>query len=173
MRHAFASRPHPFMPISLYGELIRLVEEFNRRNIPYAIIGGLAVAYHARPRATDDLDFLFLARDIGLIREAVRKTGYLIEATPWTFQNAKLTVHRFSRFEGYEHMVVDVMVSDEERYAKIVEHAEIAQTAAGQIRFATKEHLIWLKKIRNSPQDRVDIAAIEDAQRGPNAKESQ
>jgi hypothetical protein len=161
------------MPISLYGELIRLVEEFNRRNIPYAIIGGLAVAFHARPRATDDLDFLFLARDIQSIREAMRHASYLIEATPWTFQNTKLTVHRFSRFEDNEHMIVDIMVSDEKRYAKIVEQPEIAQTAAGLIRFASKEHLIWLKKFRNSPQDQADIAAIENAQRGPNAQEGQ
>ncbi len=161
------------MPISLYGELIRLVEEFNCQNIPYATIGGLAVAYHARPRATDDLDFLFLARDIELIRSAMRHAGYLIEATPWTFQNTKLTVHRFSRFEQGEHMVVDVMVSDEERYTKIVEQAEIAQTAAGLIRFAAKEHLIWLKKFRNSQQDQADIVAIENAQRGPNASEGQ
>jgi hypothetical protein len=161
------------MPISLYGELIRLVEEFNRRNISYAIIGGLAVAYHARPRATDDLDFLFMARDIGVIRETMHQSGYLIEATPWTFQNTKLTVHRFSRFDQEEHLTVDVMISDEERYAKIVEEAEIAQTAAGPIRFAAKEHLIWLKKFRNSKLDQADIEAIENAQRGPNAQEGQ
>ena len=159
--------------MTLYGEFIRLVEEFARRKIPYAVIGGLAVAYHASARATDDLDFLFFARDIENIRAAMHKLGYLIEATPWTFQNTKLTVHRFSRFEAEEHMIVDVMVSDEERYAKIVNRAVVAQTAAGQIRFAEKEDLIWLKKFRNSKQDQADIDAIENAQRGSTDTQSE
>ncbi len=70
------------MAITLYGELIRLTEAFHRRNLPYAVIGGLAVAYHAFARATEDLDFLFLAKDIDTIRGVMRELNYLIEATP-------------------------------------------------------------------------------------------
>ena len=160
--------------MTLYGELIRLTERLNERKLDYAVIGGLAVAYHATARATDDLDVLFLARDIGKVREIMQELGYLFESVPWTFQNTKLTVHRFSRFEGEQHMLVDVMVSDEERYAKIVEQAVVAQTAAGPIRFAVKEDLIWLKKFHNSMQDQADIEAIEkNAQRGPTDAKSE
>jgi len=154
--------------MTLYGELIRLTEKLNEHKLPYAVIGGLAVAYHATARATDDLDFLFLARDVGKVREVMHELGYLFESVPWTFQNTKLTVHRFSRFDGEQHMIVDVMISDEDRYANIVDRAVVAQTAAGPIRFAAKEDLIWLKKFRNSKQDQADIEAIEkNAQRGP------
>lgn len=159
--------------MTLYGELIRLTEKFHERKLAYAVIGGLAVAYHATARATEDLDFLFFARDIEKIRAAMRESGYPFESTPWTFKNTNLTVHRFSRFEGEEHLIVDVMISDEDRYAKIVERAVIAQTAAGPIHFAAKEDLIWLKKFRNSIQDQADITAIENAQRRPTDAKSE
>ncbi len=69
-------------------------------------------------------------------------------------------------------MMVDVMVSGEERYAQIVERAEIAKTAAGLMRFAAKEDLIWLKLFRNSKLDQADIEAIQNARRGPTDAQS-
>ena len=33
-----------------------LLEEFAREGVEYLIVGGYAVAFHARPRATKDLD---------------------------------------------------------------------------------------------------------------------
>src|SRR5262245_9999217 len=35
-----------------------IVEEFERRSLPYALIGGLAYGHHSNPRTTKDVDFL-------------------------------------------------------------------------------------------------------------------
>ena len=34
------------------------IESLNSQNVEYVLVGGHAVAYHARPRFTDDIDFL-------------------------------------------------------------------------------------------------------------------
>ena len=40
-----------------------IFEQLNESGIPYAIIGGLAIAYYATPRMTKDLDILVLDED--------------------------------------------------------------------------------------------------------------
>jgi hypothetical protein len=147
--------------MNLYGEFIRFVEKMQEHKIPYIVIGGLAVSYHVRIRATEDLDFLVLVADVEKIRAIMRDIGYLIETPPWTFRNTGLTVRRFSRFEGEEHMIIDIMSSDDPKYTSMVDRAVVADTAAGPVRFATKEDLIFLKKQRNSPQDQLDIAELQ------------
>jgi len=149
------------MALTLYGEFIRLVEQLQAHKIPYVVIGGLAVSYHSHARATEDIDFLVLTPDIERIRGLMRSLSYLIETPPWTFQNSGLTVRRFSRFEGEEHMIVDIMTSAEPKYVSMVERAIVADTAAGPVRFACKDDLIFLKRQRNSPQDQVDIADLQ------------
>jgi hypothetical protein len=46
----------------------RVLETLDRNQIPYAVIGGLAVSHHAVPRLTQDVDLLVLAEDTGRIR---------------------------------------------------------------------------------------------------------
>src|SRR4051812_22881078 len=47
-----------------------LLEEFAREGVEYLIVGGYAVAFHARPRATKDLDILLGASPGNLDRAA-------------------------------------------------------------------------------------------------------
>jgi hypothetical protein len=47
-----------------------LLEEFAREGVEYLIVGGYAVAFHARPRATKDLDILLGAAAGNLDRAA-------------------------------------------------------------------------------------------------------
>jgi hypothetical protein len=47
-----------------------LLEEFAREGVEHLIVGGYAVAFHARPRATKDLDILLRASPGNLERAA-------------------------------------------------------------------------------------------------------
>ena len=50
--------------------------EFKKRNIRYALIGGVAMAAWGVVRATVDLDYLVLAEDMGKIEEIMNNFGY-------------------------------------------------------------------------------------------------
>jgi hypothetical protein len=48
----------------------------------HVLIGGLAVGYHGRPRATLDVDLLVPGKSLIEIREALEGKGYVIKAFP-------------------------------------------------------------------------------------------
>jgi hypothetical protein len=45
----------------------------------HALVGGLAVGYHSRPRATIDVDMIVPRRKLKLIAAALRRRGYVIK----------------------------------------------------------------------------------------------
>ena len=46
------------MALDLHAELRGIVKALNATEIPYALVGGLAVSIYAQPRATEDVDLL-------------------------------------------------------------------------------------------------------------------
>ena len=50
--------------MDLYEEFRRIVEALNGRRVRYALVGGLAVAIYAGPRATEDVDLLVAVDDL-------------------------------------------------------------------------------------------------------------
>lgn len=54
-----------------------LLAEFARARVDYVVVGGYAVAFHGRPRATKDLDILLPGGEDNLLRasEALRAFG--------------------------------------------------------------------------------------------------
>src|SRR5262245_31978994 len=50
-------------------DTVKLVlETLDRNQIPYAVIGGLAVSHHAVPRLTQDIDLAVPQEDVGKLR---------------------------------------------------------------------------------------------------------
>ncbi len=46
-----------------------ILQKLNEANIPYAIIGGMALAHYCPPRLTQDLDLIVLAEDAEKVRQ--------------------------------------------------------------------------------------------------------
>jgi hypothetical protein len=55
-------------PFLLIETVKRVLETLERNQVPYAVIGGLAVSHHAVPRLTQDVDLIVLAEDMGKLR---------------------------------------------------------------------------------------------------------
>ncbi len=53
-----------------------LLEEFAREGVEHLIVGGYAVSFHARPRATKDLDLLLRSTPENLERAALALTRF-------------------------------------------------------------------------------------------------
>lgn len=148
--------------MNLFDEFFTVTRELNAGNIPYAVVGGIAMAFHDQPRFTKDIDILILPDSADQTRAIVEKIGYVESSTPWTFKDTKLTLHRFIRTEEEEFNVVDLLIGDEPHYRQIVENAVKDASEAGTVSLARKEDLIWMKQGRNSDQDRVDIGRLQN-----------
>jgi hypothetical protein len=154
------SRGDEFM--NLYDEFFSMISLFNEFGIRYAVVGGIALAFHATPRFTRDIDVLVHKDDMTLLKTAVDRLGYEETAEPWILANTTLTLHRFLKIEGQDELMIDILVADTEDHFRIIRDADHAESGAGMVTVATKRDLIWLKRSRNSAQDRADISELED-----------
>ena len=55
-----------------------------------------------------------------------------------------------------------MLTANEKRSKQIIKNALEAESEQGIVRVATKKDLIWMKKQRDSDQDKVDIKKLED-----------
>jgi len=148
--------------MNIYDEFFSIIKKLNEANIRYAVVGGIALSFHTRPRYTKDIDILILAKDIDDLRSILKKMGYIFEAIPWTFKNTNITLHRLTKIEGEDSLTIDLLVGNEERHEKIIENAVTEETEYGLTCIASREDLIWMKRFRNSKQDIADIEALEN-----------
>jgi len=122
------------------------------------------MAFHDEPRFTKDIDFLVLPEERDTIKKILEDLDYSESAEPWTFRNSQLTLHRYMKIEGEDHLVVDILYGSETQYRKIIERAIIQDSSYGSVRIASRNDLIWLKQRRGSDQDQVDIRKLQNEQ---------
>ncbi len=60
----------------LHGALRRLTQRLNVEGIPYALLGGLALAEHGYPRLTEDIDLLLTPSGLERFRQQLVGRGY-------------------------------------------------------------------------------------------------
>lgn len=78
----------------LYGTLRRLAKRLEGAGIPYALLGGLALAEHGYPRLTEDIDVLLTAEGLELFRQTFVGRGYrpAFAGATKTFRDAESSV---------------------------------------------------------------------------------
>ena len=148
--------------MNIFEEFPKLFSEFEKENLKYALVGGVAMAFHVEPRFTKDIDILLFPEDIEKLKKILSKKGYSESTSPWTFKKTNMTLHRFIKTSAKEHMQLDVITANERRAKQIITNALKAESEHGTIRVARKKDLIWMKQQRNSDQDQVDIKKLKD-----------
>lgn len=119
------------------------------------------MAFHELFRFTKDIDILITSESYEGIGFILNDAGYTEKALPWRFANSQLTLHRFTKFEGEECMIVDVMIGDDERHREVLNDCITAESDDGSVMIASKADLIWMKSQRNSEQDQIDIKHLQ------------
>ena len=147
--------------MNLYEEFFDVVRAFHGKGVRYALVGGLSLAFHGRPRFTRDIDLLVHPDDQDDVREVLEPMGYRRTAPPWSFTGSRLVLHRFLKPGKDDEMVVDVIVADE-THIGILADAIQADSDAGPVPVARRQDIIRLKRSRNSKQDQADIEALGD-----------
>lgn len=145
-----------------------IIEALNAARLPYALVGGYAVALHGAVRGTVDLDIVIRlkrkeferletvllsqglrprlpvsAGDVFMFREEYIKNRNLIA---WSFVNPDRPSE-----------LVDVIITEDLANLQVVKKKALGLT----IKLASIPDLIRMKKVAARPQDLLDIEALE------------
>ncbi len=149
--------------MNVFQEFKRLMKELENKRVRYALVGGVAMAFYAEPRFTRDIDLLVDTDDFDQVKGILEKDGYFESASPWTFSNVAIELHRFLKVVNEEdEMLIDILVAGDEEIRKVIRNAVEAESEEGKVMLANKKDLIWLKKTRDSKQDQADIEKLKD-----------
>ena len=146
--------------LNLHDEFTAIVAVFKRRRLRFAVVGGLAMAFHDEPRFTRDIGLLLHSGDEGKLADALAVPGYFESSRPRRFQQTPIVLRRFVKVRGEDFVPVDILVGKAARIDAIVERAAPQRWLRGTVRVATKEDIIRLKRGRGSDQDKVDLKRL-------------
>jgi hypothetical protein len=147
--------------LDLFDEFKALIGALESNTVDYAVCGGLAMAIHALPRATIDIDLLVRTEDLPTIIPIVKHLGYTFEAAPMRFRKGEIEIRRISKIDPDSD---DTLTLDLLLVTPATESAWASRTSVdwedGVVRVVSREGLIALKSLRNSGQDRDDIELL-------------
>jgi hypothetical protein len=149
------------MPSQDYEEFIAAL---NAHRVKYLVVGAHAVAFHARPRATKDLDILIEPtklngrRALAALREFFggADLGYTVEdviSPRWIIQLgvAPVRIDLLSVIPGVPSFETAWKKRIEARFGSVVTH------------YMSLEDLIRAKEETNRPQDQADVRTLNRA----------
>lgn len=128
--------------------------------VEFVIVGGYAVAFHARPRATKDLDVVLRGTAENLARTARAVTAF---GAPAEFA-AQLGSMREDEivFLGQPPVRIDFLRAiDGVAIDDLFAHAVPATLGGVAVRVISIDDLIANKKAANRDQDRIDVKLLE------------
>lgn len=153
--------------LDLFDELTALIVALETEPVDYAVCGGLAMAIHAVPRATIDIDLLIEPEDLAIVMRIANDLGFRFEAGPMRFRGGEVEIRRVSKIDPESHDTLSLdllLVTDATRSAWLSRQALAWE--GGTVRVVSRKGLIALKSLRGSGQDRDDIAVLEDDDAG-------
>lgn len=156
--------------MDLLNELRALVASLENAGIPYALCGGLAVAVHGRPRATVDIDILVPEVSADAIRALAHGLGFAHEALPMSFSQDRIRIRRLVKLdiEAGEPLLLDLVVVTP-ALEEVWGQRMTVEWEFGSLHVVSPEGLIRMKQLRDSLQDRADIAALRQLGEPPRA----
>ena len=141
-----------------YEEFLKLL---NKHDVKYCIVGAFALAFHAEPRYTKDIDIWVQA-------SAQNAKKLLLVLEEFGFGSLSLNTEDFSTKGniiqlGYEPVRIDIITSIQDLdFNEIWQNRVQGSYGRQTVNFIDRENLIKSKKISNRPQDKVDLAKLQD-----------
>jgi len=143
-------------------ELVRL---FERLEIPYVVMGGIAVRVYGIPRATHDIDFT-LALERGRLRDlyqALSDLGYTVPETytaGWVDRVAGMPLVKARLYlEGWG-IDIDLFLAESPFQEQILARRRREELDGFPVWFVSPEDLVLLKLLSHRPRDIADIGDI-------------
>lgn len=148
----------------LLNEFARLIAEFDRSQVPYAVCGGWALTIHGAPRATIDIDLMVTPDDLDKAWRIAKELGYNIEERALDFREGGIQIRRLSKVdpETKALITVDFLLETEATRQIWQTRESVNWEPRGQISVVSREGLIQLKRLSGRGQDLVDIERLEN-----------
>lgn len=136
--------------------------------IPYAIVGGYAVALHGALRGTIDIDIAihWTLKNLTNVEKALKNIG-LISLLPiesnnlFLFRDEYIQNRNMIAWNFYDPKnpvnQVDIIINYDLKNA----HTKTLTTSSGKVRILSRNDLIAMKKASGRPQDLEDVKALE------------
>lgn len=139
-----------------YEEFLSLL---NKHNVRYCVIGAFALAFHARPRYTKDIDIL--------VESTTANAKQLLAALDeFGFLSLNLSIKDFSTRGniiqlGYEPVKIDVITSIKGLdFDDIWENRIQGPYGKQTINYIDRQNLIRSKMLSNRAQDKADLELL-------------
>ena len=152
---------------SLLETLKKISTALSRADVQYCVIGGLALAMIARPRATEDIDVLVLLNEeqkeklSAIIHESFR----VIHAHEEVVTLGRSKIWRIllgDPLAGETSVLLDILFAEHVIYQNAVRNALTITVEAIPISVVKPEDLILLKMMSGRAQDLLDIELIRE-----------
>lgn len=153
--------------LDLLEEFRALVGALEAEAVEFAVCGGLAVAVHARPRATLDIDLLLPASQVDRARAVATCLGYAIDAGRLVVRDRVVEMYRLSKPdpETGDLLSLDLLVVTP-ALAAVWAGRERVAWAHGTLPVVSRAGLVAMKRLRGSGQDLDDIRVLESGEGG-------
>ncbi|MEK6567460.1 MAG: DUF6036 family nucleotidyltransferase [Candidatus Omnitrophota bacterium] len=147
----------------------KIIDSLNKNKLEYVLVGGTALAVHGIPRSTLDIDIYIIAK-----AHAVNKLFQIAEALGFKSEHrailalahsSRLIANQWVSFSYEGREILDVFLSDEREFKKILENSEIARDKDISIRVAALKDIERMKKNISRPVDIADIALIKEVKK--------
>ena len=156
-----------------------LLQSLAQAKVQYVLVGGLAVQLHGFMRSTFDIDLVLAMDDENINRFiTVAKAYGLVPVMPVSIDSLRNTVQLEQWYQEKGMLafalrephiggsVVDILVRPDVPFDTLVTNAIVGELFALQVRIASIEDLLIMKRIANRPKDQLDIVALEKIKRG-------
>lgn len=147
--------------------IFRVIDALSEQKIPYALVGGYAVALHGAVRGTVDIDLVLqiiksdFVRFENLMHQLGLESRIPVHAEQvYAFREEYIREKNLIAWSFYNPIkpieVVDVIITEDLRKMKTT----TIQAHRKSIRVATIEELIKMKEKSGRPQDLEDVRAL-------------
>jgi hypothetical protein len=144
-----------------FEELLRL---FNKHRVRYCIVGAFAVAFHALPRYTKDLDLLVepSANNGASIISALNEFGFgSLKLAPEDSAEPRRIIQL-----GYEPVRIDIATSiSGVKFERVWKNRKTGKLGDARAHYIGIEELIRNKKASGRKQDLSDIEILKSARK--------
>jgi len=148
------------------NSLLTIIDCLDAKNVPYAVMGGLAVRVHAVPRPTNDVDLTISIQRTKLEEwyEQLEQAGItvpIVYRNGWVDEVANMPLVKLKIYlDQTQGVDLDVFIAESAFQESLMSRRITARMEDRKISVVTPEDLILLKLIANRPRDLLDVADV-------------
>jgi predicted nucleotidyltransferase len=142
--------------ISLGDFLKHTLEAFAQGHIPHVLVGGLAVAIHAKPRNTEDIDFIVPKKYRDELKRLLTDNGFALDQDN-LYSKPTRDILKF-KYKGRECDIL--LFGSDEFTAQVLKRAKTASVYGHSVKMISAEDLVVTKLASLRWKDKADIMAI-------------